>query len=61
MSLDVFWHDDAFLHEEQAVVSKTTETVERVRVDKEVVTEQETVSGDVRKERIEVEGDDHLK
>ncbi len=52
---------EVVLHEEQAVVSKTTEPVERVRVDKEVVTEQETVSGDVRKERIEVEGDDHLK
>jgi uncharacterized protein (TIGR02271 family) len=52
---------EVVLHEERPVVSKSTEPVERVRVDKEVVTEQETVSGDVRKEQIEVEGDDHLK
>ena len=50
---------EVVLNEERPVVSKTTEPVERVRVDKEVVTEQQTVSGDVRKERIEVEGD-HL-
>ena len=51
---------EVVLNEERAVVSKTTEPVERVRVDKEVVTEQQTVSDDVRKERIEVEGDNHL-
>ncbi|HET6562006.1 MAG TPA: PRC and DUF2382 domain-containing protein [Marmoricola sp.] len=52
---------EVILHEERPVVSKTTEPVERVRVGKDVVTEEETVSDDVRKERIEVEGDDHLK
>ncbi len=31
--------------------------VERVRLDKEVVTDTETVSGEVRKEQIELEGD----
>jgi uncharacterized protein (TIGR02271 family) len=51
---------EVVLNEERPVVSKTTEPVERVRVDKEVVTEQQTVSDDVRKERIEVEGDERL-
>jgi uncharacterized protein (TIGR02271 family) len=51
---------EVVLNEERPVVSKTTEPVERVRVDKEVVTEEQTVSDDVRKERIEVEGDDRL-
>jgi uncharacterized protein (TIGR02271 family) len=48
---------EVVLHEERPVVEKTVTPVERVRVDKETVTEQETVSGDVRKEQIEVEGD----
>ena len=48
---------EVVLHEERAVAEKHTEPVERVRLDKQVTTEQETVSGDVRKERIEVEGD----
>ena len=48
---------EVVLHEERAVVDKTVEPVERVRLDKETVTEQESVSGDVRKEQIEVEGD----
>jgi len=45
------------LHEEQPVVTKETVAKERVRAEKEVVTDQETVSGEVRKEQIEVEGD----
>jgi uncharacterized protein (TIGR02271 family) len=52
---------EVVLNEERPVVSKSTQPVERVRVDKEVVTEQQTVSDDVRKERVEVEGDDNLR
>jgi uncharacterized protein (TIGR02271 family) len=45
------------LHEERPVVEKVVEPVERVRVGKQTVTDEETVSGDVRKEQIGVEGD----
>ena len=48
---------EVVLHEERAVVDKTVAPVERVRVDKQVVTEQQVVSDEVRKERIEVDGD----
>lgn len=41
------------LHEERPVVSTETVPVERVRLDKQVHTEERTVSGQVRKERIE--------
>jgi uncharacterized protein (TIGR02271 family) len=44
------------LHAERPVVSKETEAVERVRIEPEAVVEQETVSGQVRKEQIEAEG-----
>ncbi|WP_425402610.1 PRC and DUF2382 domain-containing protein [Geodermatophilus telluris] len=44
------------LHAERPVVSKEATPVERVRLDTETVTGQETVSGDVRKEQIEVDG-----
>lgn len=44
------------LHAERPVVAKETEAVEKVRIEPETVTEQETVSGQVRKERIETEG-----
>jgi len=44
------------LHAERPVVEKEAVPVERVRLDKDVITEQETVSADVRKEQIEVEG-----
>jgi hypothetical protein len=37
------------------VVTTEAQPVERVRLDKERVTDTETVSGDVRKERIEVD------
>ena len=43
------------LHEERPVVAKETVPVERVRLDKETVTEQQTVSEEVRKENIELE------
>jgi uncharacterized protein (TIGR02271 family) len=45
------------LHEETPVVEKRAVPKERVRLDKETVTEQEQVGGEVRKEQIEVEGD----
>ncbi|WP_024874456.1 DUF2382 domain-containing protein [Saccharomonospora piscinae] len=45
------------LHRERAKVTKETEPVEKVRLGKERVTEQETVSGEVRKERFDVEQD----
>jgi uncharacterized protein (TIGR02271 family) len=45
------------LHAERPVVAKEAVPVERVRVDTETVTEQETVDETVRKEQIEVEGD----
>lgn len=48
---------EVVLHEERAVVEKTTEPVERVRVGTETTTDEETVSEEVRKEHIEVEGD----
>ena len=44
-------------HEERPVISKQTVPKERVRLEKDVVTDQETVSGDVRKEKIAVEVD----
>jgi uncharacterized protein (TIGR02271 family) len=46
------------LHAERPVVEKEAVPVERVRLDKQMVTEQETVSADVRKEQIEMEGND---
>lgn len=45
------------LHAERPVVDKETVPVERVRVDTETVTDQERVSGEVRKERIELDED----
>jgi stress response protein YsnF len=45
------------LQEEQPVVSKKTVPTERVKLDKETVTDTETVTGDVRKGQIGVEGD----
>ena len=45
------------LHEEVPVVGKEAVPKERVRVDKETVMDEETVSGEVREERIEVEDD----
>jgi uncharacterized protein (TIGR02271 family) len=48
---------EVVLHEERPVVDKETVPVERVRLDTETVTDQETVGGEVRKERVDVEGD----
>jgi uncharacterized protein (TIGR02271 family) len=45
------------LHEEEVVVEKRAVPKERVRMDKQTVTEDETVSEEVRKEQIEAEGD----
>jgi uncharacterized protein (TIGR02271 family) len=45
------------LHAERPVVEKEAVPVERVRLDKDTVTEQETVSTDVRKEEIETDDD----
>ncbi|WP_456564870.1 DUF2382 domain-containing protein [Blastococcus sp. SYSU D00695] len=44
------------LHAERPVVQKEAVPVERVRLDKTTVTDQETVSENVRKEQIEMEG-----
>ena len=49
--------EEITLREERAVVDKETVAVEEVRVGKEQVTEHETVSADVRKEHVELEGD----
>jgi len=46
------------LREERPVVEKEAVPVERLRLDTETVTEQETVSEDVRKEQIEADIDD---
>ena len=46
------------LHEERPVVSKETVPVERVRLGTDKVTGTETVGGEVRKERIDLDEDD---
>jgi uncharacterized protein (TIGR02271 family) len=48
---------EVVLSEERVNVEKTATPVERVRLGKETVTENETVSEEVRKEHIETEGD----
>jgi hypothetical protein len=45
------------LHAERPVAEKEAVPVERVRLGKERVTGEQTVSGDIRKEHIETEGD----
>ena len=47
---------EVVLHTETPVVEKEVVPVERVRLTKETVTGEETVEGDIRKERIEQEG-----
>jgi uncharacterized protein (TIGR02271 family) len=49
---------EVVLREERPVVQKEAVPVERVRLGKETVTEQEQVTDEVRKERIEAEGVD---
>lgn len=46
------------LTEERVVVDKETVPVERVRLDKDTVTEQQTVTEDVSREEIELDGDE---
>ncbi len=48
---------EVVLQEERAVVGKTAEPVERVKLGTETVTDEETVTEEVRKEHIEAEGD----
>ena len=52
---------EVVLHEERPVVEKETVPVERVRLDKETVTDEVTVDEEVRKERIETDGDDGIR
>jgi uncharacterized protein (TIGR02271 family) len=52
---------EVVLHEERPVAHKETVPVERVRLEKDTVTDQETVSGEVRKERVDTEHDDNLR
>ena len=49
------------LHEERPVVEKETVPVERVRLDKETVTDEVTVDEEVRKEHIETDGDNNTR
>jgi len=48
---------EVILHAERPVVEKETVPVERVRLVKETITGEETVSGEIRKEHIETEVD----
>ena len=49
---------DVTLRKEEPVVHKDVVAKERIGIEKTTETDQRTVSGDVRKERVEVEGDD---
>jgi uncharacterized protein (TIGR02271 family) len=49
------------LHEERPVVDKETVPVERVRLNKETVTDDVTIDEEVRKERIETDGVDETR
>ncbi|MBT2566259.1 YsnF/AvaK domain-containing protein [Arthrobacter sp. ISL-85] len=49
------------LHEERPVVEKETVPVERVRLNKETVTGEETLDEEVRKEQIDTEGTDDTR
>ena len=48
---------EVVLHSEEVVVDKQAVPKERVRLETDVTTEEETVSDTVRKERIDVDGD----
>jgi uncharacterized protein (TIGR02271 family) len=48
---------EVVLHEEEPVVQKRTVPKERVRMEKESVTDEAQVSEEVRKEQIETDGD----
>lgn len=49
------------LHREEPVVEKTARPVENVRLDKQTVTEQQQVGGQVRREEVDVERDDRTR
>jgi uncharacterized protein (TIGR02271 family) len=49
------------LHEETPVVDKRAVPRERVRLEKDTVTEERQVSEDLRKEQIQVDGQDQLR
>jgi len=49
---------EVVLHEERPVVTTEAVPVERVRLGTETVTEEQTISGDVRKEQIELDDND---
>jgi uncharacterized protein (TIGR02271 family) len=49
---------EVVLHEEEPVVEKRTVPKERVRLDTDTVTEEREVSDEVRRERVDVVGDD---
>jgi uncharacterized protein (TIGR02271 family) len=49
---------EVVLHEERPVVQKEAVPVERVRLDKETVTQKRQVTEEVRKEQIDTDGDD---
>jgi uncharacterized protein (TIGR02271 family) len=48
---------EVVLHEEEPVVEKRAVPKERVRLEKDTVTDERTVTEEVRKERIDSEGD----
>jgi uncharacterized protein (TIGR02271 family) len=48
---------EVVLHEEEVVTEKRAVPKERVRLDKETVTDEQTVSEEIRKEQIEADGD----
>lgn len=52
---------EVVLHEERPVVQKETVPVERVRLDKDTVTENVTVDEEVRKEHIDTDGIDETR
>jgi uncharacterized protein (TIGR02271 family) len=52
---------DLILHAEKAVVHKETVPVERVRMSTETVTEDQTVTGEVRKEQFDIQDDSTKK
>jgi stress response protein YsnF len=55
--VDVDGEQEIILYAERPVVQTETVAVERIRVGKETVTEQETVTGEVRREEIVVDTD----
>jgi len=49
------------LHQEEVVTEKRAVPKERVRLDKDTVTDEREVSGEIRKEHVDVEGDDDIR